>query len=95
MRFQFPILSLLLIGLAACGTEAKLVTSITVKSTSDSIITKGGTLQMAAQIEPADAEIRTVLWAVNNTQGAATISTDGLLTAGGDGDRRASCRERV
>jgi hypothetical protein len=85
MRFQFPILSLLLIGLAACGTEAKLVTSITVKSTADSIITKGGTLQMAAQIEPADAEIRTVLWAVNNTQGAATISTDGLLTAGGDG----------
>jgi hypothetical protein len=85
MRFQFPILSLLLISLAACGTEAKLVTSITVKSTSDSIITKGGTLQIAAQVEPADAEIRTVLWAVNNTQGAATISTDGLLTAGGDG----------
>jgi hypothetical protein len=85
MRFQFPILSLLLIGLAACGTEAKLVSSITVKSTSDSIITKGGTLQMAAQVEPADAEVRTVLWAVNNTQGAATISTDGLLTAGGDG----------
>jgi hypothetical protein len=85
MRFKFPILSLLLIGLAACGTEAKLVTSITVKSTSDSIISKGGTLQMAALVEPADAEIRTVLWAVNNTQGAATISTDGLLTAGGDG----------
>jgi len=85
MRFQFPILSLLLIGLAACGTEAKLVTSITVKSTSDSIITKGGSLQMVAQVEPADAEIRTVLWAVNNTQGAAIISTDGLLTAGGDG----------
>jgi hypothetical protein len=85
MRFQFPILSLLLISLVACGTEAKLVTSITVKSTSDSIITKGGTLQMVAQVEPADAEIRTVLWAVNNTQGAATISTDGLLTAGGDG----------
>jgi hypothetical protein len=78
-------MSLIIIGLAACGTEAKLVTSITVKSTSDSIITKGGTLQMAAQVEPADAEIRTVLWAVNNTQGAATISTDGLLTAGGDG----------
>ncbi len=85
MRFKLPIMSLIIIGLAACGTEAKLVTSITVKSTSDSIITKGGTLQMAAQVEPADAEIRTVLWAVNNTQGAATISTDGLLTAGGDG----------
>ncbi len=85
MRFIIPIISLMITGLTACGTEAKLVTSITVKSAADSIVTKGGTLQMAAQVVPADAEIRTVLWAVNNTQGAATISTDGLLTAGGDG----------
>lgn len=85
MRLQLPVLSLLLIGLAACGAEAKLVTAITVKSASDSIATKGGTLQMTAQIEPADAEVRTVLWAVNNTQGTASISSDGLLTAAGDG----------
>ena len=85
MRFKLPIISLIIIGLTACGTEAKLVSAITVKSTSDSIETKGGTLQMAAQVEPADAAIQTVLWTVNNTQGAATINTDGLLTAGGDG----------
>lgn len=85
MRFQLPLMSLIIIGLAACGTEAKLVTSITVKSTSDSIVTKSGTLQMTAQIEPSDAAIKTVLWSVNNSQGAATINTDGLLTAGGDG----------
>ena len=85
MRFQLPILTLILIGFVACTSEAKLVSSITVKSTSDSIVIKGGTLQMAAQVEPSDAAIKTVLWSVNNTQGAATINTDGLLTAGGDG----------
>jgi hypothetical protein len=85
MRFQLPILTLILIGFVACTSEAKLVSSITVKSTSDSIVTKGGTLQMAAQVEPSDAAIKTVLWSVNNTQGAATINTDGLLTGGGDG----------
>ena len=85
MRFQLSVLSLMLIGLVACVTEAKLVTAISIKSTSDSIVTKGGTLQMAAQVEPADAAIQTVLWTVNNTQGAATINTDGLLTASGDG----------
>ena len=85
MRFKLPLISLIIIGLTACGTEAKLVTSITVKSSSDSIVTKGGTLQMITQIEPSDAAVKTVLWTVNNTQGAATINTDGLLTAGGDG----------
>ncbi|MCX6309442.1 MAG: Ig-like domain-containing protein [Bacteroidia bacterium] len=85
MRFQQVSIFLFLFGFMSCISETKLVKSITVSSPSDSIITKGGTMQMVATIDPSDATLTTVLWAVNNTQGTATINRDGLLTAAADG----------
>jgi len=60
-----------------------LVSGITVTGTGGvSIIdTQSGTLQMIAEILPADATNKTVAWSVANGTGEATISTDGLLTA--------------
>jgi len=60
-----------------------LVSGITVTGTGGvSIIdTQSGTLQMIAEILPADATNKTVAWSVTNGTGEATISSDGLLTA--------------
>jgi uncharacterized protein YjdB len=85
MRILFPLIFLLFIGLTTCKSEEKSVSSIIVVSPSDSIITKEGTMQMVAQIEPEDAALKTAIWSVTNTQGKATIGADGLLTAAADG----------
>ena len=50
-----------------------------------SITTPGGTLQMEAQVFPANATDSTFTWSVENQTGAATISATGLLTAVSDG----------
>ncbi len=44
-----------------------------------------GTLQMEAEVLPANATDRSVTWSVNNGTGQATISASGLLTAVDDG----------
>ncbi|OME87853.1 hypothetical protein BK120_00535 [Paenibacillus sp. FSL A5-0031] len=67
-----------------------LTQSITVSSASDSLGTKGGTLQLSAAVLPADATNKVVTWAVYEADGTtvtdkATISAIGLLTAVKDG----------
>ncbi len=44
-----------------------------------------GTLQMEAEVLPANATDKSVTWSVENGTGAATISSGGLLTAVADG----------
>ncbi len=53
---------------------------ITITSSSNAITEKGGTLQMTAAIEPAEAS-QAVVWSVLNESGKANISKDGLLIA--------------
>jgi PKD repeat protein/photosystem II stability/assembly factor-like uncharacterized protein len=73
-----------------CGTVTlegvdlgTLVTSVNVKSAGDatSINTDNGTLQMTADISPANATDPTILWSVQNVSGKAEITPGGLLTA--------------
>ena len=73
-----------------CGTitlegagDAVLATSITIGTEGDAstIETEAGTLQMIANILPADATYKTVSWSVEFGTGKASISNDGLLTA--------------
>jgi hypothetical protein len=66
------------------AVEAIQVEKITV-SGGTAITTDGGTLQMSATIEPADASVQRVKWVVENGTGEATISKDGLLSAVKDG----------
>ncbi|MDO9630165.1 MAG: Ig-like domain-containing protein, partial [Acholeplasmataceae bacterium] len=49
------------------------------------INTFGGTLQFNANVLPANANNKAVLWTVNNGSGSATISNTGLLTAVSNG----------
>jgi len=54
-------------------------------SGNDAITTKGGTLQLTAEVLPADATNKAVTWSVENGTGSATINESGLLTAVSDG----------
>lgn len=69
------------------GTSSIFVTSITVlgQGAVSTITTAGGTLQMLATVLPANATTNTVSWSVVNGTGSATISTNGLLKATGNG----------
>ena len=62
------------------------VDSIIVSSTGDvdTIDVAGGTLQMLAEVLPANADIDSVAWSVSDTN-IATISDDGVLTAKANG----------
>jgi uncharacterized protein YjdB len=64
-----------------------LVTSIDVRGEegSTTITTNRGTLQMAAEVLPAEADDTTITWSVNNGTGEATISRTGLLQAVSNG----------
>ncbi|HPU47927.1 MAG TPA: Calx-beta domain-containing protein, partial [Syntrophomonadaceae bacterium] len=64
-----------------------LVTSITVKGADDATtVANGGTLQMIAEVEPANATDKTVTWSVFPGTGTATIDpSTGLLTGTGEG----------
>jgi uncharacterized membrane protein len=63
------------------------VSSVAVKGADDvsEIKVMAGTLQMTAEILPANADIKQVVWSVENGTGEATISEAGLLTAVKDG----------
>jgi uncharacterized protein YjdB len=67
-------------------TPAVLVTGIAVagEGGATTIATKGGTLQMHANVSPDNANDTTFAWSVNNTA-IATIDASGLLTAVTDG----------
>ncbi|MDR6554864.1 Ig-like domain-containing protein [Paenibacillus qinlingensis] len=63
------------------------VTGITVTGAggATTISTQGGTLQMNANVTPANASNNTVTWSVVGGTGSATISSSGLLTAVSNG----------
>ncbi len=63
------------------------VESITVTGAGNatSIETKGGTLQMSANVAPVNAPVQGVTWSVESVTGQATINQSGLLTAVTDG----------
>ncbi len=65
------------------ASQVVLVNNITVNSASSSITTNGGTMQMTANVLPANATDSSVSWSVNNA--IATIDTSGLLTAVSNG----------
>jgi hypothetical protein len=60
-----------------------LVSQINVTGTGgvSEITTQSGTLQMLAEVLPADATNKEITWSVTNGTGEATINSDGLLTA--------------
>lgn len=59
-----------------------LVASITVTSANNvTSVAKGSKLQMTAAVKPTDATTQKVTWSVTNGSGAASISSNGLLTA--------------
>jgi hypothetical protein len=69
------------------STQDIAVTSILLSGEGGSaeIAQPGGTLQMVATIIPSNATNKSVSWSVINSNGMATISTDGLLQAVSDG----------
>lgn len=69
------------------GTSAVAVSSISVTGTGNATtVLNGSTLQMLADVLPANATNKAVTWSVTNGTGSATISeTTGLLSATGVG----------
>ena len=64
------------------------VSSITITVITDkglaggaNIITDNGTLQLSAEVLPANATVKTVTWSILNDTGQASISASGLVTA--------------
>ena len=74
------------------------VTNIDVNSDSDTISEDLGTLQMSADVTPSNASNTDVTWSVENfidgSEGRATISPSGLLTAVADGKVRVRATAR-
>jgi uncharacterized protein YjdB len=56
------------------------VESITVSADGDALVARGSTLQMMADVQPADADYKDVYWSVEPGTGDATIDGDGVLT---------------
>jgi hypothetical protein len=71
-----------------------LVTAIAVTG-GDAINTPGGTLQLTAEVSPADATDKTVVWSVESGTVSASVSASGLVTALADGEAviRASAQD--
>jgi uncharacterized protein YjdB len=55
--------------------------SVTGEGGLNSIDEPGGTLQLIADVTPADASDKSLTWSLNNGSGRATISSAGLVTA--------------
>ncbi len=83
----FTVILLVMSLLPAAALAAGAVESITVKSAGDATtVNVGGTLQMTADVLPADADDKSVAWSVQNGTGSASIGADtGLLTGTGAG----------
>jgi uncharacterized protein YjdB len=68
------------------SNQVILVSSITVTGAGGAtVVSTGGSLQLSAEILPADASDKTVTWSVIKGTGQATINTSGLLTAVSNG----------
>jgi uncharacterized protein YjdB len=69
------------------SNQSVLVTGITVSGAGNvtTIATNGGNLQLSAAITPANATNSSVTWSLQNGTGQATISSEGLVTASGNG----------
>ena len=67
-------------------TPIVLVTGIKVTSSDTAIILKSGTMQMSVEVSPSGATNKAVTWSVApSPNGDAWITTEGLLTAIGNG----------
>lgn len=64
--------------------------TLTTATGATSITTQNGTLQMIANIEPPNAQDKTVTWSVSDTA-KASITSDGLLTGKAFGNVTVSC----
>ena len=73
--------------LITISNQEVVVTSIELTSAGNVVVinTFGGTLQMSANVLPANASDKAVLWSVENGSGEATISNTGLLSAVSNG----------
>ncbi len=60
--------------------------TVTAEGGNTTIDTPGGTRQLTATVDPANATIKSVYWLVENGTGEATVNSDGLVTATKDGD---------
>jgi hypothetical protein len=60
--------------------------TVTGANGASTITTRGGTLQLSAQIDPDNAANKAVTWSVENKTGSAEISATGVLTAVSDGE---------
>lgn len=60
--------------------------NVTAEGGNATIDTPGGTLQLNATVEPANATIQSVYWVVENGTGEGSVNSNGLLTAVKDGD---------
>ncbi|HLO57447.1 MAG TPA: Ig-like domain-containing protein [Bacteroidales bacterium] len=69
------------------SNQVKLVTGITITGAGGAtgILTDNGTLQLSANVTPADATDNTVTWSIQNGTGEATINAEGLVTAVNNG----------
>ena len=74
----------IIIGDTSSTNQPIMVNSILINSNSTTINTKGGTLQLSAQISPSNASNKVINWTVVDTT-LASISQLGLLTAKKDG----------
>lgn len=90
LSFKRTLLSLFMIGvvvfiISGCKPKVEVVSvesvTITAAGSATTITTIGGTLQFSAQVLPADADNKAVVWSVQAGTGSATISANGLLTA--------------
>jgi len=60
--------------------------TVTAEGGNTAIDTPGGTRQLTATVEPANATIKSVYWLVENGTGEASVNSEGLVTASKDGD---------
>jgi uncharacterized protein YjdB len=61
-------------------TDYNPVATIDVSADGDAVVSLGSTLQMMADVQPADADYKDVYWSVEPGTGDATIDENGLLT---------------
>ncbi|MFA6404255.1 MAG: Ig-like domain-containing protein, partial [Salinivirgaceae bacterium] len=60
--------------------------NLTTEGNATGIATNGGQLQVYAEVLPADARIKGIVWSIVNTGGSALVNQSGMVTAVADGD---------
>jgi uncharacterized protein YjdB len=69
----------LVFGSKEITVAPRLVSGIAVTCESDTVV-RLGTIQLSAVVQPADADVKSVIWSVVNGTGEATVNASGLLT---------------